>query len=196
MIPRSAQIAIALMLAGVLGAGVFMLQLKQRETAKQQSAADSRPLSAPLSGPKEPVRIAIAYDEARVLRREERSAALPQEPGDRAREILRVLLAEYLKKPSVHPLADGSDVKDVFLLKDGLCVVDLNSAFAEGHRSGIMVEELTVASIIETLTMNQPSIRQVKFLVEGHDRETLAGHADLRLTYDVPAFHELVAEIE
>jgi hypothetical protein len=83
MIPRSAQIAIALMLAGVLGAGVFMLQLKQRETAKQQSAADSRPLSAPLSGPKEPVRIAIAYDDERVLRREERSAALPQEPGDR-----------------------------------------------------------------------------------------------------------------
>ena len=41
MIPRSAQIAIALMLAGVLSAGVFMLQLKQRELATLQSAADS-----------------------------------------------------------------------------------------------------------------------------------------------------------
>jgi hypothetical protein len=35
----------------------------------------------------------------------------------------------------------------------------------------------------------------VKFLVDGKERETLAGHADLSMTYDVPAVHQLVAEL-
>ncbi len=196
MIPRSVQIAIAFMLAGVLGAGLYILYLQQREVEKAGRTADSRPVSAPIAGPKEAIRLAIAYDEDGVLRQEEANAALPQEPAERAREILRLLLAEYMKKPSPHVLADGSDVKDVFLLKDGLCVVDMNAAFAEGHRSGIMVEELTVASLVQTLALNVPSIREVRFLVDGHDRETLAGHVDLRLAYDISAIHELVAELK
>ena len=195
MIPRSIQITIALMLAGVLATGLFMLRLKQREVEKVRGTADSRPVTAPVSGPGETVHLEMAYDDDGLLRREDRTAALPQEPTDRARAILRLLLEEYIKKPSSHPIADGSDIKDVFILKDGLCVVDMNSALAEGHRSGIMVEELTVASLVETLAANMPYIRQVKFLVEGHDRETLAGHADLRMIYDVTAVHELVAEL-
>ena len=196
MISRPLQITIGLMLAGVLATGLFMLHLQQREVEKNQRTSDSRPVTAPVSGPKESIRLAIAYDSEGVLRREDASSALPQEPADRAREIVRLLLAEYMKKPSPHPIAEGSDVKDVFLLKDGFCVVDMNAAFAEGHRSGIMVEELTVTSLVETLAINIPSIRHVKFLVDGHDRETLAGHADLRLTYDVASVHELVAELQ
>jgi hypothetical protein len=196
MISRPVQIAIGLMLAGVLATGLFMLHLRQREIEKNQRTSDSRPVTAPVSGPKEAIRLAIAYDNEGVLRREDASSALPAAPADRAREIVRLLLAEYMKKASSHQIAEGSDVKDIFLLKDGLCVVDMNSAFAEGHRSGIMVEELTIASLVETLAINMPSIRRVKFLVEGHDRETLAGHADLRLTYEVASVHELVAELQ
>ena len=196
MIPRSIQITIAFMLAAVFITGVYMLHLQKREMEKVLRTADSRPVTAPVSGPTEPVRMAIAYDDDGVLRQEEIHAALPQAPAERAREIVRLLLAEYMKKPSSHPLADGSDVKDIFLLKDGLCVVDMNSAFAEGHRSGIMVEDLTVASFVQTLATNLPYIHKVKFLVEGHDRETLAGHADLRMIYDVSTIRELVAEAQ
>jgi hypothetical protein len=196
MISRPLQITIGLMLAGILAGGLFMLHLQKREVERVQRTADSRPVTAPVAGPKESFRLAIAYDDEGILHKEKATAALPHEPAERAREIIRLLLAEYLKKPSSHPLADGSDIKDVFFLKDGLCIIDLNSAFAEGHRSGIMVEELTVTSLVETLAINMPSIRQVKFLVEGHDRETLAGHADLKLTYDVNSVHELVAELQ
>ncbi len=196
MIPRSILITIALMLAAVLGTGLYMLHLEQREVEKAQRTADSRPVSAPIAGPTETIRLSIAYDDDGVLRQQEVNAALPQAPADRAREILRLLLAEYMKKPSSHQLADGSDVKDVFILKDGLCIIDMNAAFAEGHRSGIMVEDLTLASFVQTLGANLPSIRQVKFLVEGRDRETLAGHADLKIIYDVAAVRELVAELQ
>jgi hypothetical protein len=52
------------------------------------------------------------------------------------------------------------------------------------------VENLTLLSILGTLHANFPKIVQVRFLVDGHQRETLAGHADLSRTYltanDVP----------
>ena len=40
--------------------------------------------------------------------------------------------------------------------------------------------------MIETLAVNVPGIARVNILVEGKPRETLAGHADLTQTFDVP----------
>jgi hypothetical protein len=55
---------------------------------------------------------------------------------------------------------------------------------------------MTLASLIETLSANVPGITRVKFLVEGKERETLAGHADLMSFYQVSAVHELAKELE
>jgi hypothetical protein len=180
----------------VLLGGVYMNRLKQREERAAQVNSDARPVTAPVAGPKGQISLVIAYDDDSVLRKEQASAALPQEAMARDKEVLRALFAEYLKKPSPHPLGNGADVKDVYLVPGGLCVVDLNAAFAEGHRSGIMVEQMTIASMIESLSLNDHTITKVKFLVDSKERETLAGHADLHMIYEVPAVHEMVAELQ
>jgi len=64
-----------------------------------------------------------------------------------------------------------------------LAVVNLTSAFAASHPSGIETETLTVLSICGTLHTNLPRVTQVRFLVDGQPRATLAGHADLTRTY-------------
>ena len=64
-----------------------------------------------------------------------------------------------------------------------LAVVNLAGSFAASHPSGIEAETLTVLSICGTLHANQPRITQVRFLVDGQTRATLAGHADLTRTY-------------
>ena len=64
-----------------------------------------------------------------------------------------------------------------------LAVIDLRSNFVNSHPSGVEVESLTLASIIGTLHTNLPQIEQIRFLVDGQPRETLAGHADLLRTY-------------
>ncbi len=66
-----------------------------------------------------------------------------------------------------------------------LAVIDLRGTFVNGHPSGVEVESLTLASILGTLHTNLPQIEQVRFLVDGQPRETLAGHADLLRTYPV-----------
>ncbi len=75
--------------------------------------------------------------------------------------------ASYLDKSSPHPLGTGSEVRNVYLVDPGLAVIDVNTAFANGHRSGILVEELTIASLVQTLSANIPGITRVKILVDG-----------------------------
>jgi len=64
-----------------------------------------------------------------------------------------------------------------------LAVINLRSSFVNAHPSGVEVESLTLLSIIGTLHANLPQIEQIRFLVDGQPRETLAGHADLLRTY-------------
>ncbi len=64
-----------------------------------------------------------------------------------------------------------------------LAVIDLRSTFTNQHPSGVEVESLTLLSILGTLHANLSQIEQVRFLVDGQARETLAGHADLLRTY-------------
>ncbi len=64
-----------------------------------------------------------------------------------------------------------------------LAVVNLHGSFAQNHPSGIQVENLTLLSIIGTLHATFPYLTEVRFLVDGQSRDTLAGHADLSRTY-------------
>jgi hypothetical protein len=64
-----------------------------------------------------------------------------------------------------------------------LAVVNLTGSFAANHPSGIETEMLTVLSICGTLRANLPRVTQVRFLVDGQQRATLADHADLTRTY-------------
>jgi spore germination protein GerM len=109
---------------------------------------------------------------------------------------LRALVALYLDKNSPHVLASGAEVRSVFLVDPGVAVIDLNSAFADGHRSGVLVEELTVASLIHTISVNTPGILKVRILVDGKIRDTLAGHADLSDVYDVTAVNQLSTQLQ
>jgi spore germination protein GerM len=84
----------------------------------------------------------------------------------------------------------------VFLVDPGVAVIDLNAAFANTHRSGVLVEELTVASLIHTISANIPGILKVQILVEGNERDTLAGHADLSSYYDVSLVNQLAVQLQ
>jgi len=194
MMPRHVLIAIGLLLVAVFLTGFYVLQLKH--TAEQQAQrTDSRPVAPPAAGPEETVTLTIAYDDDAVFRAHKVSMPLPPEKTERAREVLRALIAEYTQKPSPHPLAEGADVREVFLVND-LAIVDLNPVLADSHRSGAFVETLTLTSMAATLAQNVPGVRRVRFLVDGKERETLAGHADLMATYDVKQIEDLVKGLQ
>jgi hypothetical protein len=109
---------------------------------------------------------------------------------------LRALLGQYLKSPSSHPIGPGADVREVYLMGDDTAIVDMNTAFAEAHPSGVLAEELTVASIVVTLNANDSKIARVKLLINGQERDTLAGHADLRRFYEASNLGQVVKDMQ
>ncbi|MGH9570757.1 MAG: GerMN domain-containing protein, partial [Candidatus Angelobacter sp.] len=188
MIPRHFQITIGLLLLAILFSGIVIIQLRQREQANAQPEGLS--VSAPMSGGKpERIRILVAYDGDQALRWRVADALMPTDPASRAREAMQTLLAQYLESPSPHPLAKGTDIKDVYLIGNDTLIVDTTAPFADGHPSGILREELTLVSLIETVSANVAGVKRVKFLVDGKERETLAGHADLISFYQTSAIH-------
>jgi hypothetical protein len=195
-IPRHLVIAMTVLVMAVLAMSVYAWRMRGRAAALPVEATDSRPIAPPVSGPTEQVTLYVAQDDDGSLRPQAARIPLPSGRQERAEELLRGLLTLYLDKASPHPLAPGADVRSVFLVDPGLVVIDLNAAFADGHRSGVLVESLTVASLIHTISANIPGVLRVKILVEGKERETLAGHADLSGFYDVAAVNQLAAELQ
>lgn len=67
------------------------------------------------------------------------------------------------------------------VLQDGTAQVDLTAETLNGHPGGSLTEWLTLMGLTNTLTSNFPAIRQVVVLTNGGPRDSLDGHADLRL---------------
>lgn len=196
MIPRQLVIALSLLLAAALIMGVYVWHMRGRAAAAPATLTDAQSVVAPAAGPTERVTLWVAYDDIGMLRAQPAQIPMPGARQQRAEELLRALVQLYLEKNSPHPLAAGSEVRSVYLVDPGLAVIDVNAAFADGHRSGILPEDLTIASLIQTISANIAGISRVKILVEGNQRDTLAGHADLSNFFDVSAVSQLTSQLQ
>ena len=179
------------------GLGLYAWHLHKKVTGEEQRMAQQQQAVAPpASGPTASVALYVASDADATLRRTQLNLALPAESSEQARAILRALFGAYLQPGSAHPIGAGSDVRDVYLLGDGNAVVDTNAAFADAHPSGVLAEELTITSMVATLNANDAEITNVKIMVNGEERETLAGHADLRRFYLASNIGQLVKALQ
>jgi hypothetical protein len=209
MIARYQAILFSLLLAASIVMGVVLWHLRERAHQRLIAGGDSAPTQAPEVAPEEQATLLAANDQDNSLLAQVQTMPLPQDPGSRARVILGKLLDLYAAPGATHPVPGGaSSVAQVFLLPapslaaspidskpaepkpaeasaNGplLAVVNLTPGFVAGHPSGIETEALTVLSICGTLHANLPRVTQVRFLVDGLPRSTLAGHADLTRTY-------------
>ena len=193
MIPRYQKILFVILLIASLAMGVVLWQLRQRAHRRLLAGQASAPTQAPEVAPAEQATLVAANDAENALIPQIRSLPLPADPGARARALLGRLLDLYAAPDAVHPVGGGAtSVDQVFLLPAGksspdpnaqVAVVNLTGTFAASHPSGIETETLTVLSICGTLRANLPNVTQVRFLVDGQPRPTLAGHADLTRTY-------------
>ncbi|MGA8538054.1 MAG: GerMN domain-containing protein [Terriglobales bacterium] len=185
MIPRHLLIGVAALLVLVVAMGIYVRHMRRRAGELEPTAVDALPVVPPATGPTETVTLYVADDAAGELRARSAQIPLPGGRQQRAEELLRALLRIYQQPGAAHPLSPASDIRSIYLVDPGAAVIDLNAAFADQHRSGILSEQLTVNSLVETLAVNVPGIQRVNILVEGKTRDTLAGHADLSDTFDV-----------
>lgn len=199
MIPRYQKIVFATLLVFTVLMGAFLVRQLDRAHDRLLRGEDASPTTAPIVVPEESATLMVANDADGSINAQQRSLPLPKDAEARARALLNRLLELYAAPGSTHALAaTPRPVAQVFLLAapapaktrpssyeaaGELAVINLSGAFADSHPSGIETESLTVDSLCATLHANFPEVRQVRFLVDGELRPTLAGHADLTRTY-------------
>ena len=207
MIPRHQKIIFAILLLASLAMGVLLWQLRDRAHQRLVAGEDSSPTQAPEVAPAEQITLLVANDAYNSLLPQVHSLPLPKDPGARARAVLGKLLDLYASSRRNPPCPRRRRLHRSGLSSAGhgqrargfstaipppkhnrqtgpqLAVINLTGAFAAGHPSGLETETLTVLSICGTLHANLPRVTQVRFLVDGQQHATLAGHADLTRTY-------------
>ena len=95
---------------------------------------------------------------------------------------LRAAIEELIKGPTgdnrVRTLPETTHVRAVFT-RDTTVWVDLGSSVIDEHPGGAWTEVLTTYSIVNTITENFSEVEQVQIIIDGREKDTLAGHVDI-----------------
>ena len=204
MISRGQRILFWTLLISSVLMAVVLLRMRERAMDRLLASAETMPLNPPAGRPVQSVTMMMANDMDGSVQPANQNLALPVDANARAHVILQHLIVNYARPGSKHPIAENKGVNEIFFMTLPLeanqvvpgtvAVVDLSTSFVDAHPSGIEPETLTLLSIIGTLHANFPQISQVRFLVDGQQRDTLAGHADLTRIYlasDAPGVKHL-----
>ncbi len=211
MISRLQRILLALVIVAIVAMSAILIRLRERAQQRLHIVQGTAIAVESSSATPQTVTLVIPNDLDGSLQDVQRTLPMPSDDSTKARVLLEGLLETFHEPHSTHPIATLSDtdqppaanptpnqgIDDVFLMPTPqaaaakqadpsagtLAVVDFSAAFAASQPSGIESETLTLLSIIGTHHANIPSITQVRFLIDGHPAQTLAGHAHLTRTY-------------
>ena len=183
-IPRHLKFGvIALVIGFVITLGLFVDVVGRIQSMVQQKEPEGNPFTPPAAPLYEqtdpPMTVKLFFpgmQEDIILSGEDQTIFRSAELANRARQILQKLL-EGPKTAGLYPsLPKDTKLQEVFIDGMGLAYVDFSSPISANHPGGMLNEQATVYSIVNSLTYNLPEIRQVKILVGGAEKETLAGH--------------------
>lgn len=102
-------------------------------------------------------------------------------PTERGTQILAALLDGPKTDAALPALPAGTTLRQLWVRPDGVAWADFSSELAQGMDGGSEDELFAVYAIVDSLALNVPGISRVGILVDGHERDTLGGHVNLRL---------------
>lgn len=171
---------------GVLGAGLFYLRVLAKRISFEPAPHAEEVVRARLSevalqaggGPSQSATLYFPSPNEGKLVAETRPVTWAGTDSDRVRQVV-LALVEGSHQGLGHALPPSTSVRAVFLASEGTAYVDLSSDVLAGLTPGIEAESLAVYSVVNSISMNIPSVKRVKILIQGQEVETLGGHADL-----------------
>ncbi|MCX8043128.1 MAG: GerMN domain-containing protein [Desulfobacterota bacterium] len=136
-----------------------------------------REIGKPLS-PQGTVYVTLCFgdENSDYLIKENRQIEAPATPAGKATALIQELIAGPRAKGTA-TMPQGVKLRGI-KIEDDMLVVDFSQELVTRHPGGSTSEMMTVFSLVNTITMNIPEIKKVKFLVEGKPIETIAGHID------------------
>jgi Sporulation and spore germination len=167
--------------AGGLYLNSLMHRMRSEKTAQTDASARARLAEAALraeNAPEQTVTLFFPSNDEGVLLQESRRMTLAANDTDRIRQIFLALL-EGSAQGNNQPLPAATDLRAAFLGADGTAYLDLAGGSMPLFEPGIGAETLAVYSIVDSICYNIPTVKRVKFLIQGQEVQTLDGHVDL-----------------
>ena len=96
---------------------------------------------------------------------------------DKYFEVCKLLTEKPKEKNLTKIFPNRAKINGV-IRKGDTAFVNFDGSIVENFVGGSTGEEMLINSFVQTLT-EFPEIKQVKFVIDGHDVETLSGHMDL-----------------
>jgi germination protein M len=155
------------------------------ETEENPFSAPAQPLYAPTDPPMSAKIFFPASNGSALLTAEDDMIFKSAELVNRAKQILQKLQDGPHSDGMFPSLPKDTKVQDIFISEQGVAFIDFSNAISANHPGGLVNELTTVYSIVNSLTYNIDEIKQVKILVGGVEKETLAGHCLLLLPMEM-----------
>ena len=163
-----------LLLLIVLGIG-FLLAFHFRQeildTLKPREAKQSIP-------ERKSIVLYFSDEEGEYLVGEKREILKRGSMKEEAREIVEELIRGS-KKKLIPTLPPQTKVLALDIDEEGVARVSFSGALTRYHPGGSSAEIMTVYSVVNSLTINFPQIKQVKILIEGREIDSITGHLSL-----------------
>ena len=113
----------------------------------------------------------------RFLVPEKRFIPKESEPEEQAKEMVKALIAGS-KTGLINTFPEKAELQGVTREGDALSV-NFRESLVANHPGGSAAEMATVYSLTNTLTTNLPTVKRVRILINGKERESLKGHIGL-----------------
>ena len=172
--PRRRELTVLLVAFLVCAAVLGVLLLKKYDERHRQPAV---PPHAQQEGTRL-VTLFFAAPDGSGLVREGREIDACGDPADCVESIVGELINGPLGDLAP-TLPDNASLQDVQVNGD-MAVIDLGEELINGLPAGSHAEMMAVYSIVDSVAVNFPRIKQIKLLVNGKTEEALKGHLDLR----------------
>jgi len=98
-------------------------------------------------------------------------------------ENIQHVVEELIKGPQgnlIRTIPKSTIIKNVRIDRNGIAWLDFSPHLSRDHPGGSSAEIITVYSIANTVILNFKDIKKVRFLIDGSEIETLAGHIDCK----------------
>jgi len=180
--PRRLIVIVLVSLAAAAGAwGVWAMLVGAPKWFRPRSAAEVEPVVTMPATPERKITATLYYisEDGLSLQGVQREVPFGDPVVEQARRIVEAQLGEA-PKPLAAAVPAGTKLRGLFLSERGDAFVDLSGEVTSNHPGGALHELFTIYAIVDALTVNLPAITRVQILVDGKERDTLAGHVDLR----------------
>jgi hypothetical protein len=173
-------IAVILGIVLIVAGGFYFQMLRDAaDAARKPAEPDAYPLIQPAFR-NEPLSVTIYYPLEGML--VAGTTAAKRQPDTQAQARETIVAALHDRGAAQAPVFRDIKLRAFYLDAQGTAYIDLEPS-ALPVRASAWDEQLAVYALVNTLMQNFEEIKQVAFLVDGRDAQTLAGHIDLSRKY-------------